>query len=481
MMKNGKRFKKTIVLFTVVSVLTGLWTACQPTPKEEIVIGKGESIINKTEEESMTSYDIDIKKATDTWWKEDFEGYQGSYILKIDAAINVTENNGYSIYSVEPARFNKNELNQFYRIILDEKPIYIYEQTKTQLEQKVIQDKKIKFEQEKLPEEEQTIFFAEGYFEGLQKKYESAINSIEDAKSIDFTYENIVKDKEMLLMVDMGSIMPAKILIQTSEDNKDNRLSYTNYGEDNLAIEYVDNVDNDLSANLPFESAFTIAQKVITDLGVDDMVLNNSALELVIPLNTVDNQDLSDFDAIENKSVYHTFFYTKAPDGVPVNFVVTSVSPSNIDGVTYAKPWGNEYIKIVVGDNGEILEFSWYRPMLISNSIQTSVTLKPFDEIEEVFNSHMLRKYSYIEEQKNCIINMNIDSITLGYAKILSGKNSDSYVLIPVWDFYGNIITEYIGEDIPDKYRFDFQDNFAESILTINAIDGSVIDRSLGY
>jgi hypothetical protein len=54
--------------------------------------------------------------------------------------------------------------------------------------------------------------------------------------------------------------------------------------------------------------------------------------------------------------------------------------------------------------------------------------------------------------------------------------NPDHLMLVPVWDFLGTRIWKDTnsGKDVSSG-------NVNLSFLTINAIDGSVIDRNLGY
>ena len=52
--------------------------------------------------------------------------------------------------------------------------------------------------------------------------------------------------------------------------------------------------------------------------------------------------------------------------------------------------------------------------------------------------------------------------------RISEADSYDTGLLVPVWDFQGKVTDEYGSE-------------FAGSVMTINAIDGSIIDRSLGY
>lgn len=51
-----------------------------------------------------------------------------------------------------------------------------------------------------------------------------------------------------------------------------------------------------------------------------------------------------------------------------------------------------------------------------------------------------------------------------------------SGLIIPVWDFFGS----YYRSDDPEGTTPQGSDGY-ESLLTINAIDGSIIDRSSGY
>lgn len=70
---------------------------------------------------------------------------------------------------------------------------------------------------------------------------------------------------------------------------------------------------------------------------------------------------------------------------------------------------------------------------------------------------------------------------------MLDGEGADSYRLTPVWDFYGSMVEEY-DEPLSEGSGWATNENgeveetaLGRSFLTINAIDGSVIDRIAGY
>ena len=77
-----------------------------------------------------------------------------------------------------------------------------------------------------------------------------------------------------------------------------------------------------------------------------------------------------------------------------------------------------------------------------------------------------------------------IDNVELGLMRIIQ-SNSSEYLLVPVWNFFGYIVYEY-KENSDSSYVLDDEnkvmfDGYRHSYLTINAIDGSIIDRSIGY
>ena len=64
-----------------------------------------------------------------------------------------------------------------------------------------------------------------------------------------------------------------------------------------------------------------------------------------------------------------------------------------------------------------------------------------------------------------------MNDIRLGYARVLKQDETGVGLLVPAWDFFGTVTDA-------DGAVFDDPD---QSLLTINAIDGTIIDRAAGY
>jgi hypothetical protein len=70
---------------------------------------------------------------------------------------------------------------------------------------------------------------------------------------------------------------------------------------------------------------------------------------------------------------------------------------------------------------------------------------------------------------------VHINRIELGLTKILIKDSKDDYKLIPTWNFMG--YETYAS----DPAQEGINRGAGECIMTINAIDGTVIDRGLMY
>ena len=94
------------------------------------------------------------------------------------------------------------------------------------------------------------------------------------------------------------------------------------------------------------------------------------------------------------------------------------------------------------------------------------------DEIKRIFKEQILyqRTWSLSETSDSMI---EIKTVKLGLMRIKM-KDTDTYVLLPVWDFIG----KWSQTDENGRTTTSAED---VSFLTINAIDGSVVDRYLGY
>ena len=103
---------------------------------------------------------------------------------------------------------------------------------------------------------------------------------------------------------------------------------------------------------------------------------------------------------------------------------------------------------------------------MIFNQLTEYTKMKDFDNIMDIFKKMIIINYANVPDGEMRVI--EIDKIELGLMRVLEPDSQSSGAVIPVWDFYGKIN----GENYEDSDK---------TFLTINAIDGSIIDRTVGY
>lgn len=125
-------------------------------------------------------------------------------------------------------------------------------------------------------------------------------------------------------------------------------------------------------------------------------------------------------------------------------------------GDEYVKKfWSEESIEFRINDNG-IVGFDYNVPVKEEKIVVNDSKLKDFSEIKQTFEKMVV----IANAQKDYPVDISINKVILGYARISEKNSFDTGLLVPVWDFF---------------------DGNNKIVMTINAIDGSVINRQLGY
>lgn len=155
---------------------------------------------------------------------------------------------------------------------------------------------------------------------------------------------------------------------------------------------------------------------------------------------------------MSNEQEAWCFFYTRDNLELPVTFEYTTPNDP------YYNVSDHERISVIVNDEG-IISLEYSHPHEIKGILQADCTLLPFESILQIARTTLPLKYAPYEKMRGSV-HYAVSKITLGYMRVRSMNAPDTYELIPVWDFF--------------EGEFD-------SLLTVNAIDGTIIDRDYGY
>ncbi len=177
-----------------------------------------------------------------------------------------------------------------------------------------------------------------------------------------------------------------------------------------------------------------------------------------------DDKMLLEDTAREGTGYSYTLAYTRVIDGAALLPAYGSMMNTSIfrDDL-FIPAVGYEQAGIAINREGKITSFFWFSPYTISDE-RTEQTLLPFDKLLPIALQTLPLKYQAKETEQD--IHLQVDRIALGYMAILQRDNL-AFALTPVWNFYGR----------------DTRDNNAgyRPLLTVNAVDGTVIDLEYGY
>lgn len=490
---------KIALCVTVVFAL--ILAACQPTPESEIVPGKDmEQMVSAAIEDEDTndtlSQTLAEKLKAPSELKETFVSQNGATEFIIDASIMVPVTDAAPIMRVRKHLFTQEEADLMIGLFLGDDPLYTLPNamTREQIKEKLIEyygmrdgsipinvDGEDSNDMERLNE--------------IIASYEKALLTATDTPVL------VLASKEFETPKDANNSNAQRIEGVAKQDNTDVYFSIRNsYPLPNLVraiyikantVEGVTynntapyyELSDSQSPNVP--ASFTLtkadaqrtADRALETLGIKDMVCLRASYVVMPDSAQLSGSTWADKTyRSENAADFQWAYklqYARSYGGVPIT--ITKDDGTGVaDEEQYVEPWEYEKLELIVDETG-VIGFLDQSPYEVVESVTEHAKLLSFQDIQSVLSTMLPANYAWMDESGDIVSAViNISEIQLGLARITEPNTRDQGLLVPVWDFFGSVsITNEKG----DAHLFTKYD----SLLTINAIDGSVIDRSLGY
>lgn len=167
----------------------------------------------------------------------------------------------------------------------------------------------------------------------------------------------------------------------------------------------------------------------------------------------------------------YIFCYTPVTGGIPELYTFEDCTQD--EDTTYF-PYANDRLYIAVGPEG-LSNAYWQSPNDYGE--RTPCELLPFDQIMNVARELLPLRNAYSPHHAGAA-ELHVNRVTLSYCRVRKRNVQDGYELIPVWDFFGVGHYDIRGERKPLYTEAQMP---YDSLLTVSAIDGLVIDRAYGY
>ncbi|MHB1313950.1 MAG: DUF6034 family protein [Christensenellales bacterium] len=464
---------KMLALLLILLTLFAI-TGCQPTPDEPPVVGKNNT--NALVEGTEAPYEAPEH------WKEDKPIILKDLTVTIDADILTPNVAKYPVVSVRDKVFTQEEADKIISVLSQGKQLYSNKETRSELEQYLIT---LKAEVERLKKEDSSseliLIYEQYQIPNIEKRIQKLPEQdTEEPPVTDFAMSEYGWE-QISVRADAGQNVKAAITIINGSDTMlqygyaiasssvffIKGPNYNAYNQEKNEVLAEDTAPVGIQTTR--EEAIALTQQMIRALGISDLQLAQ-----VRPAYRVKQYVTGVLESQQSWQIV----YTPQVDGIPVTFYkdnAATIVNGAMSSEGYNADYSNPIVAFYVDDSG-IAVMRWMGPMEIGETLNENVKLLDFSEIQERIREQLPISYAYPKGNAKTT-QVHVTSIQLGYMRARVKDTQDEYMLMPIWDVFGyNDQTN----SITGKAKTNPQ-NFIETMMTVNAMDGSVIDRRLGY
>lgn len=500
---------KRMIAFTLIALLL-LTTACQPTPESPIVIGKDQGImLEQAQQMPQPGISLQERLACPERYVDELELSNEIVTVHIDAKVSVPNVDKISVMRIHATDFSQEITSLMFDRLCDGLNMLEVQQTLTkgQIEETIL-DLKHSIED---PEYADSEFLLDWYAQEitrLEKLYPSAPETLTPIPC-DGTLSNIyVMNPVLQITYQYTGIdaydeqTQAKFYIRNNTDlqqgvhierkDKDGKViggggmavkrdAYMHYstqeGFKNFAQHPMLRIVNEEA--IPAEAEGKLSMTPAQARRTVEAILEGTDMAIQA-IYLTDDENMGNFDG--KVSAAETYVYrvycVRQTKGVMQSFIRDMAMPADDGTIAMAPSWEYERMEMFIGNDG-VISLSWTSPHTMGDIVVGDAHLLSFEEIMNIFNKMLpltLETAPSIQFYKG--VEIEIDHIVLEQQRIIEQNSIENGLLVPVWNFYGT--RKNIDES--GETNLDHNGVFDPCcLLTINAIDGSIIDIGRGY
>ncbi len=491
-------------------ILLVLLLACVPTPEEDVVPQKDtvamlemakstplpdESTVGvdqtSGEGQPVSLPSIRERYAIPETYRTSAELAEGHFILNVDAEVLVPDVSAIPIVRIERDCFDPAFIRALFQNLCGDAELYYLNRTYTKSQ---IADR-IKYLSEKISDEqayikeygEEDLAYTKSEIEQLKANYADAPDSVEDVRCYGelcpmadnyLTSDGnkpVSRETTVMGITAYTKTMDRRFIVKNAEpDSPAGKRAFGTYLMYGTNKSYPDRVfyfrvpksfRNDAYAP---EKAEADVNAILNENGLADFAVS---MILYAPQQVEEHPD----DPVYRVHCVRTVRSVKTAFNTDM-----TADPEDMFGPA----WGYENMSFWMTRDG-IVNFEWHAPVKVCDTVVENATLLPFEKIMERYLWIVNTKYAADMNLKNPDLKYgattknryDIDRIELTLQRIQEPNEWDSALLVPVWNFYGvNTRTE-----VEDYKEYEIVEYCCNSMISINAIDGSIIDPRKGY
>lgn len=505
--------KNRTMIFLCVGALTVCMLAgCQATPQNGVVVRKDlQQMLSIASDPQDKQGSVSDYLGVPDRYETHFTDSSGTVEVTADADVSVPDVDDIPIIRVKAQPFSQDIINKLIDTLFDDAPLYesgsLSELTKTDITELLtkLKVKKSELEEQGIKPEKS------GSTDDKQKDSSdenvvtsSTGNQLDQVIETIALYEGMLKDApdEKTFVETTGTLTNVESSAYTNvaqlcdEGGMSSLFVVNSDSANHFYAQYVNRKDFDVSTGMYYseeswndmtyvsdyaaaqdleyptmtqEQAQTLADQFLEQHGIDylacalnEKVIGGSSAEYGSAVR------------IGNLLKGYRLEYVREVNSIPLTYSNVRYAHDDSD-MNAVFSWAYERMTLIMDDSG-IVELVWESPYRLFDTVVEDTALLPFDKIRDVFEKMIV--INSVDEADNGA-DFSITDVRLGFTRITEQNSLKQGLLIPVWDFFGSK-TVYFKDRTGKEDSYTVREA-GQSLLTINAIDGSIIDREKGY
>ena len=450
-------------IFILIFLL--VYVGCKPTPEQPFVIQNDQERMLETAkrtEEPKTGLaaapgkaDFYERLGAPRTFQKQLSGTGGRLMVDVDAQVILPENE-LPIIRVEPERaLTKAWLLQFADAVLPAGAEFVTPQVLEVNEEKTYY---LRSKAWYMPTIQLMQWAIDHWDEGgsaLFDNDDSTKADVEKRLSETLTEQSLAPEKMGMLGWWQATVDDATLssiyVFSNPWDGTVDRIEYIRNDHDNPNVIYKNRIPNDLDYRMAEAAAVALVNK---------LPIGDFALSVAWP---------EKYDLYGNGTEpCWRFFFGRAYGSA--RETITNAECTRDEGYNHQR----DYEKLLVTvDKDGVAGVRYDAPYTMMETLAEKTNLMPFSKIEEIFDKMILVYDNNLNDgtRDKTYMTYHIQRVELGLVNIPE-KNSENGLLVPAWTFLG-----YAHVESPYDGVVDWATNGLKPFLTINAVDGSIINR----
>ena len=468
-----RRLKKCVHIWEILSLCL-ICSACQATPEDEIVAGKDaevmESALHETAEISADDKTEDQEQESSFSYSDKFVTSDQRVNVIVDAEVYPITGN-IPVYRVRPKTIEVADVQKWADFFFQGQPAYdrVVELSKSEI-QDIILDLKQEYDPESLMEEygtdpenlESVYEYYETHLAYYEALYPTAPEEvIRQETTWEFRPSTYYAVDPVVAAEDESGLKTTKLMIETEIDGLTYEIWATNRDEEDFILHrivFVSDTEEYGKLETTEDEARTLVKDTLNALGMD-----NWEIATCTPVER------------ENGVCYYTILCRNSYDGIPAAIVPELDTIKSEDA--YAAHYNYETVEFQVS-NHQVCSMWWENPLEIVAVENENVKTLSWEEVLERFRNQMEIQYSAYsiggEGGTNSQYFARITHIEQNLTRVTIPDQEGEFYLIPAWHFYGT--ASGVGSEPEGGVAY-----VERPLLSLSALDGTVINTALGY